>query len=252
MGLSLITQSYKSEGTLRGPSLFSNELTSFDKIHIIFLMKQKRKNKGISLLEVLLSAGLFTVVILGISQTVLLMHRYSRANICKMKAHLLATSYFESILHDTHPYELNKSGSTVSLRKIDNPLDTFSFKIDRNTYSQSEGSYANLNTFTINIYDDTSELKVYMLLLVKDSPFYDFYLKEGETTDSVENTLERTEINPPEGFQALRLTYWYTDPFMKKEASAQTEGTAAYLSCLSHNELYAIRPIQPDDPEYDI
>lgn len=215
-------------------------------------MRQKSKNKGVSLLEVLLSAGLFTVVILGISQTVLLMHRYSRANICKMKAHLLATSYFESILHDTHPYELNKSGSTVSLRRVDNPEYTFSFKIDRDTYAQTEGAYSNLNTFTIGTYDDTSDLKVYMQLLVKDSPLYNLYLKTGKTTDSVENSLARTDINPPEGFQALRLTYYYTDPFMKKQASAQTEGSRAYLNCLSHNELYSIRPIQPDDPEYDI
>ena len=223
-----------------------------DKFPIIFLMKQKRKNKGVSLLEVLLSAGLFTLVILGISQTVLLMHRYSRANICKMKAHLLATSYFESILNDTHPYELNKSGSTVSLRNITTPSNRFSFKIDRDTYSQSSGVYSNLNTFTTGIYDDTSDLKVYILLLVKDSPLYNLYLKAGQTTDSVANSLARTDINPPEGFQALRLTYWYTDPFMKKEASSKTVGSADYLACLSKNELYAIRLIQPDDPEYDI
>ena len=228
-------------------------MTSWNKFPIIFLMKQKRKNKGVSLLEVLLSAGLFTLVILGISQTVLLMHRYSRANICKMKAHLLATSYFESILNDTHPYELNKAGSTVSLRNITTPGNTFSFKIDRGEEPTLSGStYSNLNTFTTGVYDDTSDLKVYILLLVKDSPLYDLYLKEGKTTDSVANSLARTDINPPEGFQSLRLTYWYTDPFTKKEASSKTVGTAEYLACLSKNELYAIRPIQPDDPEYDI
>ena len=210
-------------------------------------MKQKTKNKGISLLEVILSAGIFTLIILGISQTVLLMHRYSRSNICKLKAHLIATSYFESILHDTHPYELNKSGSTISLRNVKNPNTFIDFTINR-----EEGNFSNLNTFTSTVYDEANDLTVYISLFVKDSPLYNLYLNDGKTEDNIDNSKPRQEINPPEGFQALRLTYWYTDPFMKKDASTKTVGSQEYLNCLSKNELYAIRPIQPDDPEYDI
>ena len=76
----------------------------------------KNKARGFSVLEVLISAGIFTIVILGISQTVLLMHRYARGNLCQMQAHLLATSYFEQLLCHTHPLELNgKTGAIVKV-----------------------------------------------------------------------------------------------------------------------------------------
>ncbi len=213
-------------------------------------MSGKREH-GVSLIEVLISASLFTIVILGISQSVLLMHRYSRANLCKYKAHLIATSYFESLLCDTHPYDLNKN--QVSLRCIDAPTSTFNFKYDGANYAIENNIYTNRNKFTTSVYDDgNNDLNVFMLLKVEESPLCKVYKKCESEADSIENSLARTCIYPPEGFQSLRLAYWYTSPFMDSEAIKQTEGSVAYFAGLECDELYAIRPINPDDPEYDI
>ena len=215
-------------------------------------MNGKREH-GLSVIEVLISASLFTIVILGISQSVLLMHRYSRANLCKYKAHLIATSYFESLLCDTHPYELNKNA--VTLRSIDNPNTacTFSFHYDNGDYETNEGKYTHLNCFTTSVYgDDANDLKLFMLLKVEESPLAKVYKKNDAEEDSIGNSEERENINPPEGFQSLRLVYWYTSPFMDSASLNETEGSIAYLAGLECDELYAIRPINPDDPEYDV
>jgi|GEM_PF-2743679 Tfp pilus assembly protein PilV len=217
-------------------------------------MGDKRKH-GISLIEVLISASLFTIVILGISQSVLLMHRYSRANLCKYKAHLIATSYFESLLCDTHPYDLNKN--TVTVRCINSPCSTFNFLYDVPTnetpYAKNGDNFTHMNRHTTSVYDDESnDLKVFMLLKVEESPLCKVYKKHENEDDSVDNSLERVYINPPEGFQSLRLAYWYTSPFMDSASNNKVEGSEAYLSGLECDELYAIRPLNPDDPEYDI
>ncbi len=210
----------------------------------------RKRERGLSLIEVLISASLFTIVILGISQSVLLMHRYARANLCQYKAHLLATSYFESLLCDTHPYDLNKN--EVTLRKIDVPSETFTFKYDKDNYNQTEGVYDHLNTFTASIYDNDNDLKVYILLKIEESPLCKVYKIDENEADSIANSKARVDINPPEGFQSLRLTYWYTSPFMDSAANNKPEGSVAYLSDLEKGELYAIRPLVPDDPEYDV
>ncbi|MGX8716977.1 MAG: type IV pilus modification PilV family protein [bacterium] len=212
-------------------------------------MDRKRRH-GLSLIEVLISASLFTIVILGISQSVLLMHRYSRATLCQYKAHLLATSYFESLLCDTHPYDLNKN--KVTLRRIDVPSCTFTFNYDKDDYAQSECSYTHRNDFTTSIYDNDNDLKIYMVLKVEESPLCKVYKINNACEDSIENSLARVCINPPEGFQSLRMTYWYTSPFMDSAANNETEGSINYLEGLEKGELYAIRPLIPDDPEYDM
>ena len=209
-----------------------------------------KHERGLSLIEVLISASLFTIVILGISQSVLLMHRYSRANLCKYKAHLIATSYFESLLCDAHPYDLNKNA--VTLRYIDAPGCTFTFKYDKDVFAQCNGVYSNLNTFTTSAYDDGDDLKVHMLLKIEESPLCQVYKICEDEPDSISNSRARCDINPPEGFQSLRLKYWYTSPFMDSAAAEETVGSDAYLCGLEHDELYAIRPLNPDDPEYDI
>lgn len=203
------------------------------------------RESGISLIEVLVSASLFTIVILGISQSVLLMHRYSRATLCKYKAHLIATSYFESLLCDTHPYDLNKN--TVNLRKIGAPETPFAFKFDKDDYEKPGDAYVHLNVVTESVYGSDSALKIYMLLKVEESPLCQVYKEKDTGVDTA-----RVKINPPEGFQSLRLTYWYTSPFVNSAAHTKTEGSIDYLSCLEHDELYAIRPLIPDDPEYDV
>lgn len=218
----------------------------------------RKRERGLSLIEVLISASLFTIVILGITQSVLLMHRYSRANLCKYKAHLIATSYFESLLCDTHPYDLNKN--QVTLRCIDDPSATFTFKYDVPTkvedaivdYEVNEGVYTHLNTFTASVYDNDNDLKVYVLLKVEESPLCKVYKIDEDAEDSIANSKARIDINPPEGFQSLRLTYWYTSPFMDNAPQNPNEASVAELAGLEKGELYAIRPLIPDDPEYDV
>ena len=39
---------------------------------------------------------------------------------------------------------------------------------------------------------------------------------------------------------------------MDSAANNETEGSINYLEGLEKGELYAIRPLIPDDPEYDI
>ena len=214
-------------------------------------MSVKREH-GLSLIEILIAASLFTTVILGISQSVLLMHRYSRANLCKYKAHLIATSFFESLLCDTHPYDLNKN--EVSLRDIENPAVVNCFYYDVSEHCTYDGGfygnfYENMNTYVTSVYDDgNDDLKVFMLLDVEESPLCKVY-RCGKVDDEIADSVARCDIIPPEGFQSLRLSYWYTSPFMDGDG---TEGSVSYLAGLECDELYAIRPLNPDDPEYDV
>lgn len=200
------------------------------------------KKSGFSILEVLIAAGLFTIVILGISQTVLLMHRYARANLCKMKAHLLATSYFETLLGDTYPLQFDIKESVLTLKNLKTLADddNISLKFDKKTLavSAADNSLENINTFTTSVYNADNALTVYITLVVCNSPLY---------TDNTD--MARTEINPPEGFQSLRMTYWWTSPF-DGGANAPAAITREYLATLSKEELYAIRLIQPDDPAH--
>ena len=199
------------------------------------------KRRGISLLEVLISASLFTIVILGISQTVLLMHRYASANLCKNQAHLLATSYFESLLCDTHPYEFIDAndhktiGNNITLLDITDPTQTITFKFDMDQ-KLTQNKAKNLNTFVLNVAGRS--INVYIALYVQDSLAY----------DNAFNNIKREAINPPEGFQSLRLTYWWESPLMRQPDADAVKGSLEYLNCLPKNELYAIRPMQPDDP----
>ena len=202
------------------------------------------KKRGFSILEVLIAASLFTIVILGISQSVLLMHRYARANLCKMKAHLLATSYFETLLGDTYPLQFDIKGSALTLKDLETLADK-EFKFDKNMLSVSttNDSLENINIFTTSVYNGDNALTVYIALVVCNSPLY----KEYKNTDNTD--MARTEINPPEGFQSLRMTYWWTSPF-DGGSNAPAAITREYLATLSKEELYAIRLIQPDDPAY--
>ena len=210
-----------------------------------------KREKGISLIEVLVAASLFTIVILGITQTVLLMHRYSRANLCKYKAHLMATSYFESLLCDTHPYDLNKN--VVKLRDIGNPSEEFKFKYDIDNNELDGNVYKNLHEFETSIYEDgNKDLKVFMLLTIQESPLCKIYKIDEAKDDDIDNSEKREKINPPEGFQSLRLKYWYTSPLMTGSYNDPEKGSEAYLAGFENNELYAIRPLNPDDPEYDV
>lgn len=192
----------------------------------------KKKAKGFSILEVLISAGLFTIVILGISQTVLLMHRYARGNICKLQAHLCATSYFEQLLYHTHPLELNAKVGTINLLNVQDPTSKIEFKF--NSTSKS-------NIFKLTLQNNDGwkdEITVYTQVQIEESPLYTNY-----------GTKKRTEINPPEGFQALRMKYWWTSPFATTDG--ETPGSAEYLNTLPNSELYAIRPILPDEADYE-
>ena len=194
----------------------------------------KKKLKGFSILEVLISAGIFTIVILGISQTVLLMHRYARGNLCKMQAHLLATSYFEQLLCHTHPLELN--GQTSSIKLVDPStlaIHAFNFNV-KTSKNTIPGNL--INTFNLNLNDMSDTLTVYIRVQIEESPLYTDY-----------GSKKREEINPPEGFQSLRMKYWWTSPFAT--TNGETEGSIEYLNTLPSSELYAIRPILPDDAD---
>ena len=188
----------------------------------------KNKLKGFSILEVLISAGIFTIVILGISQTVLLMHRYARGNICQMQAHLFATSYFEQLLYHTHPLELNGKTKSVELLNL-NPMDSNQTITTHPFYFNIKTSDSNINSFDLPLIEGEDTLTVYLQVLVQESPMYNYEEKD------------RTKINPPEGFQSLRMKYWWTSPF----------ATGTNLENLPNSELYAIRPILPDEADYE-
>jgi Tfp pilus assembly protein PilV len=183
-----------------------------------------QKKGGFTVLEVLISAGLFTIVVLGISQTVLTMHRYARSNLCKMQAHLFAVSIFEQLLYDTHPYEVGTAtNDSISLRDLGNPNS-------RSVVLRANNATSN-TSFTRSVYE-ANDLSIELKLTVQTSPLYNDY-----------GTKSRTEINPPEGFQSLRLVYSWATPTVTDLADKST-----WFS----NELYAIRPINPDDPDYDV
>ena len=205
----------------------------------------KSKLKGFSVLEVLISAGIFTIVILGISQTVLLMHRYARGNLCQMQAHLLATSYFEQLLCHTHPLELNEENtikidnennktSCINLLNLENPTTMHAFEFNVTT---------SVNTFDLPLIENEDTMTVYIQVLVEESPMYDY------------EEQDRTKINPPEGFQSVRMKYWWTSPFATTTSKKPTDDNGniniEYLATLPSSELYAIRPILPDEPDYE-
>ncbi len=198
----------------------------------------KSKAKGFSVLEVLISAGIFTIVILGISQTVLLMHRYARGNICQMQAYLLATSYFEQILCHTHPLELNGKKGLVELLDLNDPTTAHTFEFNVKTAISTTQTDSKINSFDLPLLEGEDTMTVYLQLLVEESPMYADY-----------GTKKREEINPPEGFQSLRMTYWWTSPFAT--TNGEIEGSAEYLTTLPKSELYAIRPILPDEVDYE-
>ena len=217
----------------------------------------KNKQKGFSILEVLISAGIFTIVILGISQTVLLMHRYARGNLCQMQAHLIATSYFEQLLCHTHPLELignseNKTGSVDLLDLKDTTMiKNFNFRIVEKS-EKLENENTNLfstdkndcNVFKIDLIEEEDTMTVYLQIVVQESPMYEYYINKAKEED-----LSREEINPPEGFQSVRMKYWWTSPFAT--TNDETEGIMNYLATLPSSELYAIRPILPDEADYE-
>ena len=197
----------------------------------------KNKARGFSVLEVLISAGIFTIVILWISQTVLLMHRYARGNLCQMQAHLLATSYFEQLLCHTHPLELNGKTGNVSLLNLEKPTTTHAFEFNVKTTTSTTQADPKINSFDLPLIEGEDTMTVYIQVQVEESPMYDYDEKD------------RTKINPPEGFQSLRMKYWWTSPFAT--TNGETEGSLEYLATLPKSELYAIRPILPDEADYE-
>ena len=194
----------------------------------------RKKLRGFSVLEILISASIFTIVILGISQTVLLMHRYGRGNICQTQAHLFATSYFEQLLCNTHPLELNKN-SSIDLPDLNNPVTTHTFDFNVKT---SNNNNSKINNFSFKLNDQAETMTVYIQVQVEESPMYTDY-----------GTQKREKINPPEGFQSLRMKYWWTSPFAT--TNKENEGIVEYLNTLPSSELYAIRPILPDEADYE-
>ena len=165
-----------------------------------------KKCRGFSILEVLIASGIFTIVILGISQTVLLMHRYARANLCQTQAHLYAVSWLEHRLYN------------MSAEEFDNEMK----------YLNSISNNAINGQISVYAEDD---LNMAIEVDVQNSPLYTDY-----------GTKTRTEINPPEGFQSIRLKYSWASPLAKDIADSTTWPSS---------ELYAIRPITPDDPPSD-
>ena len=198
----------------------------------------KKKLRAFSILEVLISAGIFTIVILGISQTVLLMHRYARGNLCQMQAHLLATSYFEQLLCHTHPLELNGKDPSIDLLDLNDPTTKHTFDFNVKTSTNTAQTYPKINTFKLNLNDMADTMTVYVQVQVEESPIYTDYDQK-----------KREEINPPEGFQSLRMKYWWTSPFAT--TNGETEGSVEYLNTLPNSELYAIRPILPDEADLE-
>ena len=208
-----------------------------------------RRNKisGISILEVLVSASLFTIVILGISQTVLLMYRYSISNLYRTQAHLYATSILECLLHNTHPYELMDkaadatNGNKTSCAKITTPNPRYEtifldqdIGFNLNLTSSSNGYKSTLmqadkNRTIIPMEICGQTIYLYTTVQINDSLSYEEY-----------GSKKRQEINPPEGFQSIHISYCW---------STSNNLSDSELSNLSKNELYAIRPMQPDDPE---
>lgn len=204
----------------------------------------RNKLKGFSILEILISAGLFTIVILGISQTVLLMHRYTRGNICKMQAQLCAVSYFEQLLCHTHPLELNKKIGSIDLLNLQKPTTTYTlkFNVKNSNDSSSENNSLTYNSHLLTLVDDVNgqdQITVYFQIQIEESLMYDMAYSNKN----------RKDINPPEGFQSLRMKYWWTSPLAT--TAGETPGSTEYLNTLPSSELYAIRPILPDEAEYE-
>ena len=235
-------------------------------------MKHKR---GLTIVEILMATGLFTIVVLGITQTVLAMHRYSRANLCKIQAHLLAVSYFEQLLGDNNANQLDlKRGNAIATTIPVLPLDASATALEKKGTDEkmADASFITLNAnFYIskvvkvkvnetedkweiqycNDYDNPTEtvaapkygadnvfeihpynnpddkLKVILNLYLISTYRY------GDYKD-----LKASEINPPEGFQAIRMRYRWSSPTASNIANDNTWPS---------NELYVIRPINPDE-----
>ncbi len=190
----------------------------------------KKNTKGFSVVEVLIASGLFAFVVLGIAQAVMVMHRYSRANICKMQAHITAMSYFEQILGDIHPLQLfmanpTPTGSTLKLIPLSNPEATEAQKINLN-YNLTAG-FDTANPVFASVYAP-NDMRIEFNLQVRGSPLYENY-----------NLAQRNSINPPIGFQSIYLIYRW-----QSSTATDPNNTATWPT----NQLYAIRPISPDDP----
>lgn len=192
---------------------------------------ERDRHGGFSLIEVLVSATIFTMVILGISQSVSLMYRFSRANLCKLQAHLLATSYMESVLYGTHPLS---NSTSYALRQVSQPYSSTRDYLYLNNASQ---------TFvkSVAIYPG-SFIDVYLQLAAASTPLYST------------NTIDRKTIFPPEGFQALLLVYGFDSPMKDSPAWNFSSSTVPGITVQdnianrAHNALYALRLIHPDDP----
>jgi hypothetical protein len=179
--------------------------------------------------EVLIATGLFAIVSLGIAQAVMLMHRYTGTNLRRMQAHLVAMSYFEQILGCTHPLQLlmPKSGedlkeATLELLFLDDPERKINLKY--NTGNFVSPTYENGKDLTVCSVYAENDMPVKFKLEVRGSPLYDDYGSD------------LTTINPPVGFQSIHLTYRWPSKVGEAEGQWPT------------NQLYAIRPITPDDP----
>ena len=108
-------------------------------------MKHKR---GLTIVEILMATGLFTIVVLGITQTVLAMHRYSRANLCKIQAHLLAVSYFEQLLGDNNANQLDlKREKAIATTIPVLPLDASATALEKKDKDEkmADASFIKLN-----------------------------------------------------------------------------------------------------------
>jgi hypothetical protein len=183
-------------------------------------------------MEVLIATGLFAIVSLGIAQAVMLMHRYTGTNLRRMQAHLVAMSYFEQILGRIHPLQLPMQKSSEPLKEatlgllfLDDPDSTRMIKLKYNTgsfVSPTDESEMDLNVCSVHAEND---MPVKFKLEVRGHPLYD---------DNYGDDL--TQINPPVGFQSIHLTYRWPSKVGEEESQWPT------------NQLYAIRPITPDDP----
>ena len=202
--------------------------------------KSSKKICGFTTLEVLVAGMLFAIVILGLSQAVLAANRYARANLCRTHAHLVAMSYFEQLIGNTHPYDLYSEDLTKT--KTTDKFETINL-VDLKTLTQKPFKYnivngANFdfdttNKFYATIYNVENDLEIHMKLVVKSSPLYEDYGDPRSPT-------YRQNVNPPIGFQSLHLTYRWNAP---------TASDASNPSTWPSSQLYAIRPLNVDDPE---
>jgi hypothetical protein len=141
-------------------------------------------------------------------------------------------SYFEQILGCVHPLQLlmPKSGealkeAVLELSSLDKPTETEkNIRLKYNTgnfVSPTDENEKELKSCSVYAEND---MPVKFKLEVRGSPLYEDY------------TSDPTTINPPVGFQSVHLTYCWPSKVGELEFQWPT------------NQLYAIRPISPDDP----